>query len=272
MRGFFLLLIALAACPTRMHAAFSQPSTSPALAACGGTLAGSEFTAAMILHTPASICLSGKTAIELAGQRLYSIPQLDSYIAAAGFRFRKWGVAGAVLSTGDADLYLETRVTGCVGFSPAGYLSTGIAVSYNCAEMGEGYGNAGCLSFGAGVILVPSSHWRLNLSLRNPFEPGLLGSTRLRREVSAGTTITRFRDVSFATEISSRSGEHSRFRIGEVYRVSSALSLSAGVITSPFVPSLGCCISCRSLRVMYAYRYHPHLGGTHIWGIALSDH
>lgn len=272
MRPALLVFILVAVSSPKLHAAFSHPSTSPALAACGGTLASRDYTAGMILRTPASVCMSHGISIEFAGQRLYSLSQLDSYIAAAAFRHGKWGAGAAVLSMGDPDLYMESTLTGCVGFAAMKCLKLGVSVSYNRADMGSTYASVSSPSSGCGIILIPSSHWRLHLSMSNPLEPPLLGETRLRRETSAGITVTGFENASFAVETTSRSGDRARCRLGEVYRVSSTLFLSAGVVTSPFVPSFGCRFSWKHFNLLYAYRYHPQLGGTHLWGIAMSRH
>lgn len=270
MRHTLSALLLLALLLPELHAAFGHPSTSPAGAACGGTLANPEFTAGMILHTPAAACLSQGIDFELAGQRLYSLSQLDAYLAAAAVKRGRWGMGAVVSSMGESELYLETALTGCVGYVASKFLSTGISVSYNRADMGETYGAAHSPSLACGVMIAPSSCWRVNLSVKNPFEPVLLGHSRLHREISTGVTVTRFEDFSFAVELSSRSAEDPRLRIGETYTVSSALSLSAGIVTSPFVPSFGCAITWKRFSLLYAYRYHPQLGGTHVWGIALA--
>jgi hypothetical protein len=270
MRTAILALALAAAWSSAPYAAFNQPSRSPAQAACGGTAANRDFTASMISSMPASVCMSKEIEFEFAGQRLYCLPELDSYIASMATKRGKWGLGAVISSMGEPQLYLETSLTGCLGYAATRFLNMGICLSYNRVEMAEAYGSAACRSSGCGIILIPSSHWRLNLSVRNPFEPSLLGTSRLHRDVSAGVSVTRFEDIGFAVEISSRSRESVRWGIGEVYRVSSIMSISAGIASLPFTPSFGFEFNWRPFRLLYAYRYNARLGGTHIWGVAIS--
>jgi hypothetical protein len=120
------------------------------------------------------------------------------------------------------------------------------------------------------MMFIPSPDWRAHVSVGNPLESKITNGIELHRELSAGVTVTRFEDVSLAAGIDARSGDDVRYKIGEVYSLSSILSVSAGIMTSPFIPSFGCRLTWRQFDFLYAYRYHPQLGGTHIWGIALS--
>ncbi len=266
----FVIVALLFASSSCAQAAFSQPTTSPALAACGETLASRHFTAAMMLHTPATICFSNGMDVELSGQRLYALPELDSYLAAAAVKRGRWGVGLAFQSMGEPDFYLETMFTGYLGCAIAKYLYTGVSAGFNRVAMGDRYHSANALAFGCGVMLIPSQDWMAYASIRNPAEPEIIGGTKLHRELNAGIAVTRFENVGFAVEIKSRSGDDLRYSIGEVYRLSPVLSVSAGIMTSPFVPSFGCRFTWKQFGLLYAYRYHPELGGTHVWGIALS--
>ena len=269
MRRFviFALLFAWSSC---VQAAFSQPSGSPALAACGETLASRDFTAAMMLHTPATMCFLRSMDVELSGQRLYALTELDSYLAAAALKRGRWGIGLAFESMGDPDFYLETTFTSCLGYSISKYLYTGASAAYNRIAMGDHYHSVSAFAYGCGVILIPSPDWMVYASIRNPAEPEITGGTKLHRQLNAGISITRFENVGFAIEIKSRSGDDLRYSVGEVYRLSPVLSISAGIMTSPFVPSFGCRFTWKQFGLLYVYRYHPELGGTHIWGIALS--
>lgn len=269
MRQFviFALLFALSSCA---QAAFSQPTTSPALAACGETLASRDVTAAMMLHTPAAICYLNGIDVELSGQRLYALRELDSYLAAAAVKRGRWGVGLAFQSMGEPDFYLETTFTGILGYSIAKYLYFGASAGYNRIAMGDQYHSVRTLTLGCGVVLIPSPDWMAYASIANPAEPEIIGGTKLHRELHAGIAVTRFENVGFAVEIKSRSGDDLRYGIGEVYRLSPVLSVSAGIMTSPFVPSFGCRFTWKQFGLLYAYRYHPELGGTHLWGLVLS--
>ena len=266
----FVILVLLFAWSSLAQAAFSHPSTAAALAASGETIASRDFTAAMMLHSPAAICFLRSMDVELSGQRLYSLPELDSYLAAAAVKRGRWGVGLAFQSMGEPNLYMETTFTGCLGYRAAEYLYTGVSAGYNRVAMGDQYHSANALTFGCGVMLIPTPDWMAYASIRNPAEPEIIGGTKLHRELNAGIAVTRFENVGFAVEIKSKSGDDLRYGIGEIYRLSPALSVSAGIMTSPFVPSFGCRFTWKQFGLLYAYRYHPELGGTHIWGIALS--
>jgi hypothetical protein len=266
----FVITVLLFVSYSCAQAAFSHPSTEPGLAACGETLASRDFAAATMLHTPAAICFLHNTEVELSGQRLYSLPELDSYLAVAAFKRGRWGMGLAFQSMGESDFYMETTFTGCLGYRIAEYLYAGASVGHSRVAMGDQYHSASAPTFGCGAILVPSPDWMAYASIRNPAEPEIIGGTKLHRELNAGIAVTRFENVGFAVEIMSRSGDDLRYSIGEVYRLSPALSVSAGIMTSPFVPSFGCRFTWKQFDLLYAYRYHPELGGTHIWGIDLS--
>ena len=178
----FALLIAWS---PAAQGAFSQPSTSPALAACGETLASRDFTAATMLHTPAAICLLRSIDVELSGQRLYALPELDSYLAAAAVKRGRWGVGLAFQSMGEPDFYLETTFNGYLGCTIAKYLYTGASVGFNRIAMGDQYHSVSALTFGCGVMLVPSPDWMAYASIRNPAEPEMIRDTKLHRELNA---------------------------------------------------------------------------------------
>jgi len=255
---------------TNSHAAFNHPATSPTVAACGETFADRSFSAGMTLNNPAAVCLMDRFSAEFSGQRLYALSELDSYLAAGAIRRGKWGLAGSFQSLGESDFYLETTFMPCIGYNIAHNLYIGGSIAYNRIEMGESYGNLSSLSFGCGVIFIPASDWMTYASLKNPHEPEITEGSMIHRELDAGITVTRFDDVDFAVGVSARSGDDVRYKIGETYRLSSSLSVSAGIMTSPFAPSFGCRFSLDSFDLLYAYRYHPELGGTHLWGIAFS--
>lgn len=270
MRLKLVLIAALLLSPSILSAAFNHPTTSPTLAACGETLASSFVSGGIILANPAAACMTDATQIELAGQRLYSLSELDSYLAAGLFKYHKWGFGAAFLSMGESDFYLETSFSGSVGYSITGSIIIGASISSNHVCMGEGYGSVSTYSGTLGGIYMPSQDWAAYLSVRNPTEPSIIGESRLRRELSAGIAIYKFKDFGLAIGVDSRSGDDLRYKIGEWYRLNSSLSISAGVMTSPFVPSFGCRVSWSGFGLLYAYRYHPDLGGTHIWGIGIS--
>jgi hypothetical protein len=171
---------------------------------------------------------------------------------------------------GEPGLYLEMAATGYVGLKIGNCLYVGVAVGYNRLDMGDRYGSAGSTSFGCGAILVPSHEWKAYASVNNAFESEIVSGTGLHRELGAGVAVTRFEDVTLAVGMCYRSGDDVRYKIGETYRISSALSVSAAVMTSPFVASFGFTLAWRTCGLHYAYRHHPELGGTHIWGITLS--
>lgn len=264
------VLTVLALSPTGLFAAFNHPTTSPTQAACGETLANRDVAAGFVLQNPAAACLAEGTQVEFAGQRLYSLSELDSYLASGAFSYHKWGLGVAFLSMGESDFYLETSFSGHIGYRIANSISVGVSLSHNRVSMGERYGHVSTYSSTIGGIVAPSQDWTAYLSVRNPTEPSTIGESRMRRELNAGVAVHKFKDFNFAVGVDSRSGDDLRYKIGETYRLSRSLSISAGIMTSPFVPSFGCIISWSTLGLLYAYRYHSDLGGTHIWGITIS--
>ena len=271
MRPILVALAVFAFAPDT-GAAFSHPSTSPAQAACGETLAGLSFAAGMMLHTSAAICLSQGANVELSGQRLYSLPEFDGYLAAAAVRSGRWGIGASFLSFGEPGLYLETTFSGHLACAVAKSLNFGLFFGHGRISLGGDYGAIGLPMFGGSIMFVPSSDWRAYASLKNPLEPEMAGGTRSRREINAGLAVTGFGNVGFAVEVNSISGENLRYKVGEVYRISPTVSLSAGAMTSPFALSFGCRFGLPRLDLLYAYRHHPELGGTHSWGITLHGH
>ncbi len=265
-----LTLILLVAPVTAAFAAFDQPSASPLLASCGETPANVGFPAATMSLCPALITRSAGMFVELSAQRLYSLPELDSYNAAIAYSKGRFAIGGSFNSIGANDLYLETSLEFHAAASLTRFLSIGGTLSYRRVDIAEGYSSLSSLSSGVGLTTELSDQLLAYATIENPFEPEIAAGTKIRRQFRSGIVLAGFEKVNFAMGISLRSGNHIRYHLGETYRLSDAFTISGGIMTAPFVPSLGCSFSFNIFALSYAYRYHPDLGGTHVWGISLS--
>ncbi|MBU1319476.1 MAG: hypothetical protein KKH67_09835 [candidate division Zixibacteria bacterium] len=263
------ILIVLIICGSPVSGAFRHPATSPATAASAETLAGVQ-SAGVLSENPAAFALLAPLSIEFSGQRLYDISELDSYVAAVSFRPGKWGVGISFQSMGESDFYLESTIAASLGYSPATNLHGGLAIELNRIDIAEPYGSLSSFSSCAGLIFSPSGDWFVYADIRNPTESRISGGTNHRREFSAGVSVHGVDNVGFAFEVCAVRGADVRYKIGEEYRLTSRFSASAGIMTSPFVPSFGFRFGLGDFDLLYTYRYHPELGGTHAWGIAYS--
>lgn len=269
MRRAVAILIPVMIFSSPVMAAFRHPASSPARAAHAETLAG-VHSAGMLLENPAAFAMLQPLSIEFSGQRLYGIEELDSYSAVFSFRPGVWGVGVSYESMGESDFYLESTFAALLGYSLTPDLHCGFAIQLNRIDIAEPYKNLNSVSSHAGIMFSPSEKWFVYADVNNPFESEIAGGTRHHREITAGVAVEGVEDVGFAFEVCSVRGSDIRYKIGEEYRITSTFYASAGIMTYPFVPSFGFRIGHGDFGLLYCYRYHPELGGTHSWGIAFS--
>jgi hypothetical protein len=265
-----LILVALVAPVTAAFAAFDQPLASPLLASCGETPANVGFPAATMSLCPALIARSAGMFVDLSAQRLYSLPGLDSYNAAIAYSKGRFGLGGSFNSIGTNDLYLETSLGLHTAARLTRFISIGGTLFYRRVDIAEGYGSLSSISSGFGLTTELSDQLLAYAAIDNPFEPEIAAGTNIRRQFRTGVVLEDFDNVNLAMGVSLRSGNHVRYHLGEIYRLSDAFTISGGIMTAPFVPSLGCSFLFKMFALSYAYRYHTDLGGTHVWGISLS--
>jgi hypothetical protein len=252
------------------NAAFDQPQTSPLLASCGETPVNVDYSAATMSLCPALIARSTGLSIDLSAQRLYSLPELDSYNAAIAYSKGRFGLGGSFNSIGTNDLYHKSSLGLHVSASLNRLLNVSGSMSYKRIEMTGGYGRLSNLSTGIGLTAELSTQLLTYASIDNPFEPEIAAGSKIRRQLRSGVVLTGFENVNFAMGISLRSGNNVRYHLGETYRLYETFTIAGGIMTAPFVPSFGCNFSFDMFTLSYAYRYHPDLSGTHVWGISLS--
>ncbi len=270
MKRLILIIILLVAPFMAANSAFDQPQASPLIASCGETPVNFNNPAVTMPLCPAMITRSAGMFADLSAQRLYSLPELDSYNASIAYGNGQYGFGGSFNSIGTNELYLESSLALHAAVRLSRFLSVGGNVSYNRITIAEGYGDLSSFSTGFGFVAKPSVQILVYGTIENPFEPKIASDSRIHRKLRSGVVLTGFENVNFAMGVSLRSGNHLRYHIGETYRLTESFTISGGIMTSPFVPSLGCSFSFDMFTLSYAYRYNPDLGATHVWGISLS--
>lgn len=250
-------------------AAFKTPLCSPHLAACGETLADYDNSAAAAVYLPPVLVGGTGFKFELAGQRLYSIPEFDHYMASVCMSSKHFGLGGQFTNIGDPDLYSETTAKFAGAYMVSSQFSAGLAFGYYRIDMGYDYESLDQVATEVSFMFNANANLWFYGRLSNPTEPRICPGTVLHRELRLGAVFAGAGNVNLGTEVATRSGVDTRFKIGEKLKLTPSFSINAGIITAPFVASLGFDVSYNQFHLAYAYRYHPDLEGTHVWGISL---
>jgi hypothetical protein len=179
------------------------------------------------------------------------------------------GLAVSYRGFGSADLYREEE-WGLAAATSVSIIAMGLKVERLVMRQPTGYEDLAAMTLELGLAATVHREILLYASAENPYEPEIAEGSSLRRRLKIGVRVETGDRLTIAGDVESTRGRGTRYSIGESIHVGDQVTLLAGFRTSPFVPSFGMEFRHVWLVLCYTYRYHPDLGGTHLWGFSFA--
>jgi hypothetical protein len=251
-------------------AAFDQPVPSPELTAAAEIRLFNLPTPSGMLICPAILEGGTGVAMSFSGMRLYSLQELDSYLASASYSTSSVVAGVSYHLLGQSDFYMESTIGVHTSIQFLRRFAFGVTAEYNRIDMPDDYESIGAVSTALGAAAEISELFRVYATVSNPLEPKLSHSSRIHQQVRVSISISGNQNTELAIGVVDRKGYATRYQIAESYRIADHLTIIGGMMTAPFLPSAGFRVSSGRFALNYAYRYHSDLGGTHLWGITFA--
>ena len=248
--------------PVQLHAAFDASEPNPIAFALANLI---SFPPETILPPakPANLRLS------VGGARLYAMPEIQPFSVRAGLRsLGGWmNMRGSGLTSG---AYREMAAS--LAYERA--LPEGLAAQLELEVLQvaiEDYGDAWSQQINARLTWVPNQTFALAVMGVN-----LTGSTfgkggyPLPRRIIIGGQASPYQNLSFFVEMDQDVRYDISPRFGAVFSPLERITLLAALQGEPNVVSFGLSGLIGAIRATMAYQYHPDLGFSQCYGLAVA--
>lgn len=234
----------------------------------GGAIYMSQPTATSQITLPTATVKPGQLLADAGFVRIFELSDLDRIFVAGVYRHLDWSAGLGIAQFGKSDLYAEKTVKLSVArhFS----LLTGwVSVSCVHASFGGNYGSLSAVTCGGGA----SHQWR---NLLAGFAVDNLTSPRLDRGSPViDPTFSLYGEIlgrgsySLLGRATYESDEKPRYALAQAVRLSPRASLFWGLSTGPAKYGGGFEVSHAQTEFVYAGSYHPVLGFSHAFSMAV---
>lgn len=249
-------------------ASFDELEIGVASQAMGGT-GVVLYGPGSVLFNPASIAGMEGTAAVISGRLPFSNLDFGTYGLDGAMPLAGEWRAGLSLRSFGGDLYSEQMAA----FTFAGMLtddmSFGLQPVICRADIAEGvseYGSATAFAVNTGFQVRMYGRWLLAASIRNPFQARVGESGEyMKRRIDAGLRYEPSRGMMSAVTLS-RDFNGTRLHVGQSLPLG-AMTLMAGVQSSPVTVSGGLGTTVSGIQLDYAVISHPKLDLTHQFGV-----
>ncbi len=262
LRLLLLNSLLLSAVPGPLHAAFDPPEPSPLTFALANL---ASFPDEMILPS----VQSARLRLSVGGARLYGLPEVQPFSMRAGLQ----AVGGWVHFRG-------------TGLSSGAYREMAAALAYERAlpksleaELEvqvmqvaiEDYGDAWSQQINARLQWSPNPTFALAILGVNLTGSRFgQGDYPLPCRIAVGGKITPYRTLSFFVEMDQDVRYDISPRFGAVFSPFERISLLAALQSEPNIASFGLSGLIGAIRATLAYQYHPDLGFSQCYGLAVA--
>jgi hypothetical protein len=169
-------------------------------------------------------------AFGVSYENRFGISELGTRSAAVRISSSKATLAAAYSGFGYTDYHRDATSLAC-GMKLGEKIAAGVQADYLSVRTSGEYGKTGCLTFEAGVILLPSENLTLGFHVFNPV-PNTLRKADQPMELTSGAGIRLGKGLFAGAEVSIVSGYGPDLRGGMEYEVLKNLWLRTGYRTS----------------------------------------
>ena len=261
-RLFLLNSLLLSVVPGQLHAAFETPEPNPIAFALANL---ASFPPELILSStvPARLCLS------VGGARLYGMPEIQPFCFRVGLRsLGGWaGFRGGGLSSG---AYRE--MAAAVAYERLFPESLTVQVELEILQVAiEQYDHAWSQQLNARLQWAPNRTFALSAMAVNLTGASFgQGGYPLPRRIITGGRISPYRTLSFFIEMDQDVRYDISPRFGAAIGLLERITLLAALQGDPNFISFGLSGLIGSVRATLAYQYHPDLGFSQCYGLAVA--
>jgi len=262
LRLLLLNSLLLPTVPDPLHAAFDAPEPSPLTFALANL---ASFPDEMILPSVQSVRLR----LSVGGARLYGLPEVQPFSMRAGLRAVGGWVhfRGTGLSSG---AYRE--MTAALAYERALPESLEAELEVQVMQIAiEDYGDAWSQQINARLQWSPNPTFALAILGVNLTGSRFgQGDYPLPRRIAVGGKITPYRTLSFFVEMDQDVRYDISPRFGTIFSPFERISLLAALQSEPNIASFGLSGLIGAIRATLAYQYHPDLGFSQCYGLAVA--
>jgi hypothetical protein len=265
--GVRLLLATLMICSTA-ESAFEQTVRGARATGLGGAAVAVEGDVWASYTNPACLPNSSETCIGVEfSPALYGIGELKrGAISITGGL--PTGMCALSISGFGFELYRELSVGVAWAHALTEHVVLGIGVNLYSLAIHQ-YGNDRTVGLDVGMLVQVTPAISYGVSFRNANRPSI-GSDRepLPQTMGMGVGVRPFPDALVA--LSAEKDSHYPFElcIGMEYVLEHLVTVRLGAVNEPSSISAGIGVHLSTLRVDYAYKVHPDLGGTHCFSLS----
>lgn len=149
-------------------------------------------------------------------------------------------------------------------------ISLGVQLNYIATNI-EGYGNAGNIAFGLGLLIKPLTNLRLGFSLFNPTQNkyGEFAQEKMPTYAKLGLAYDVSEKITLHSEADQMLDQRVILRGGVLYKIIPKVHLAMGAASNPAVYTFGTTIYLKAFKLDLATSIHQVLGVTPHLGISL---
>jgi len=262
LRSFLLNSLLLSVVPGQLHAAFDAPEPEPI-----------AFALANLISFPPELILScsepARLRLSVGGARLYGMAEIQPFSFRAGLRsLGGWlNIRGAGLNSG---AYRE--MAAAMAYERALPESLTVQIELEVLQVAiENYGDAWSQQINARLQWTPNQTFTLAVMGVNLTGSSFgQGGYPLPRRIIVGGKASPYQKLSFFVEMDQDVRYDISLRFGAIFSPLERITLLAALQGEPNIVSFGLSGLVGSVRATLAYQYHPDLGFSQCYGLAVA--